>query len=109
MAASCCAPQCMATQPLFPRLPLRACPARPALHHTRQTFFSSHNPVFAKGLSPLMRWMYGEGPRRRPPGLPAFLLRAGSCKARLPLPLPLPRTLHHACTASRTPVEVAER
>ncbi|KAI7842235.1 hypothetical protein COHA_004148 [Chlorella ohadii] len=24
-----------------------------------QVFFSKHNPVFARGLSPLMRWMYG--------------------------------------------------
>ncbi|PSC71157.1 Six-hairpin glycosidase [Micractinium conductrix] len=24
-----------------------------------QVFFSKHNPIFAKGLSPLMRWMYG--------------------------------------------------
>ncbi|PRW56955.1 Six-hairpin glycosidase [Chlorella sorokiniana] len=24
-----------------------------------QVFFSGHNPVFARGLSPLMRWMYG--------------------------------------------------
>jgi cellulose synthase/poly-beta-1,6-N-acetylglucosamine synthase-like glycosyltransferase len=28
-------------------------PSRP------QVFFSAHNPIFARGLSPLMRWMYG--------------------------------------------------
>ena len=57
-------PLCSATCPWAGcRAPLALlCPTHSSLHPppTRtQVFFSRHNPVFARGLSPLMRWMYG--------------------------------------------------
>ena len=47
--------QCMVAGKLTP-LPPATCPPLP--RHL-QVFFSRHNPIFARGLSPLMRWMYG--------------------------------------------------
>lgn len=49
-----------------PRLPLRIVQVRNCFQQRSrwskghfQVFFSGHNPIFARGLSPLMRWMYG--------------------------------------------------
>lgn len=45
---------------------------------TPQVFFSKHNPVFARGLSPLMRWMYGEAGSKQLQGR-SMLLWACCC------------------------------
>lgn len=50
----------------------------PTHHPHTQVFFSKHNPVFARGLSPLMRWMYGEA------GRPGQLLLPSNANAGLP-------------------------
>jgi cellulose synthase/poly-beta-1,6-N-acetylglucosamine synthase-like glycosyltransferase len=42
-----------------PRDSTKASASCPPLPAAAQVFFSRHNPVFARGLSPLMRWMYG--------------------------------------------------